>query len=141
MSPKSANRILRIPGRLARQAVMTIGLLPPKPAGQVARRASRAAATAAPNSPESRRSGSCPGQRLKEDAPTQESHFADLVTNYQSSASVADVLNRNAVAAHDRHGSVPTLVGVQVTDAGLPDHLENRQLSASAVYGRPRTPT
>ncbi len=36
---------------------------------------------------------------------------------------VADVLDRDAVAAHDRDRGVPTLVGVPVADAGLPGHL------------------
>jgi hypothetical protein len=36
---------------------------------------------------------------------------------------VADVLDRDAVTAHDRDRGVASLVGVSVADAGLPGHL------------------
>ena len=36
---------------------------------------------------------------------------------------VADVLDRYAVAAHDRHGGMAAFVGVPVADAGLAGHL------------------
>ena len=52
---------------------------------------------------------------------------------------VADVLDRDAVVAHDRDGGVTSLVGVPVTDArsqrGRLVILLNRQLRASLVYG------
>jgi hypothetical protein len=49
---------------------------------------------------------------------------------------VADVLDRDAVVAHDRDGGVAALVGVPVTDACLVI-LEKRQLRASGVYIEP----
>ena len=45
-------------------------------------------------------------------------HVGRLVAN-----GVADLLDRDAVAAHDRHRGVPSLVGVPVADAGFPGHL------------------
>ena len=47
---------------------------------------------------------------------------------------VADFLERDAVAAHDRERGVPALVGVPVAGACSPGHLPNRQLRASLVY-------
>ncbi len=46
---------------------------------------------------------------------------------------VADVLDRYAVAGHDRDGGVAALVGVPVTDACASVILEKRQLSWSDV--------
>lgn len=50
---------------------------------------------------------------------------------------VADLLERQSVATHDRDGRVPTLVGVPVPILARLVILLNRQLSASLLYWRP----
>jgi hypothetical protein len=49
----------------------------------------------------------------------------------------ADVLDRDAAAAHDRDRGVAAFVGVPVTDTGLRGHLGEAAVEASDVYGAP----